>query len=145
MDEVVPGRPQSFRYRRRPGEDCNLGRGQTAQDGGARDGTFHGEMDRCRESSGWTRACSSMAERDVKNQGQDSPNKACSGMFACHSWLATSSVNVYLPCVWFGDGVLAFSGVSFILFFVFVSFSFSSLCCPSFNRSQICVRSDGQT
>ena len=67
-----------------------------------------------------------MPERDVKNQGQDSPNKACSGMFACHRWLVTSSVNVCLPCVWFGDVMLAFSGVNFFLFFVFVSFPFSS-------------------
>ena len=43
-----------------------------AQDGGARDGTFHGEMDRCRESQGWTTTCSSMSERDGKSQGDDS-------------------------------------------------------------------------
>ena len=30
-----------------------------APDGGTRGGTFYGEMDRCRESQGWTTACSS--------------------------------------------------------------------------------------
>ena len=30
------------------------------QDGGTRGGTFHGEMDRCRDSQGWTTACSSI-------------------------------------------------------------------------------------
>ena len=29
------------------------------QDGGTRGGTFHGEIDRCRESQGWTTAWSS--------------------------------------------------------------------------------------
>ena len=51
-----------------------------AQDGGTRDGTFHGGMDRCRESQGWTTACSikSMPERDDdgKDQGEDSPKEA---------------------------------------------------------------------
>ena len=46
-----------------------------AQDDGTRDGTFHGEMDRCRESQGWNTACSSMPERDGKDQGEDSPNQ----------------------------------------------------------------------
>ena len=34
-------------------------------------GTFHGQMDRCRESQGWTTACSSMPERDGKNEGAE--------------------------------------------------------------------------
>ena len=38
------------------------------QDGGTRDGTFHGEIDRCRESQGWTTACGSRPERDGKGQ-----------------------------------------------------------------------------
>ena len=33
---------------------------EMAQDGGTRGGTFHGEMDRCRESQAWTTACRSM-------------------------------------------------------------------------------------
>ena len=37
----------SFRYQRRPVDDCNPGRGGMAQDSGTKDGTFHGEMDRC--------------------------------------------------------------------------------------------------
>ena len=55
-----------------------------AQDGGTRGGTFHGEMDRCRESQGWTTACSSMPKRDGKDQGDDSPKQACSCWFARH-------------------------------------------------------------
>ena len=46
VDGVFPGRPQSFRYQRRPMDDCSPGRGGMAQDGGTRSGTFHGEMDR---------------------------------------------------------------------------------------------------
>ena len=51
------------------------GRGGMAQEGGARGGMFHGEVDRCRESQGWTTACNSisMPERDGKGQGEDSP------------------------------------------------------------------------
>ena len=36
------------------------GEGGKAQDDGTRGGTFHGEMDRCRESHDWTTACSSV-------------------------------------------------------------------------------------
>ena len=52
VDEVSSGRPQSFRYQRRPVDDCNLGRVGMTQDGGTRGGTFHGEMDHYREKSG---------------------------------------------------------------------------------------------
>ena len=54
VDEVFPGRPQSFRHERRSGNDCSPGRGGMAKNGGTRGGTFHGEMGRCRESQGWT-------------------------------------------------------------------------------------------
>ena len=82
VDRVFPGRPQSFRYQRRPVEECSAGRGGMAQDGGTRAGTFHGEMDRCREKQGWTTACSNMPERDGKDQGADSPKHAGSCWFA---------------------------------------------------------------
>ena len=58
MDGVSPGRPRSIRHQRRPMDDCSLGRGGMAQNGGTWGGTFHGEMDRCRESQPWTTACS---------------------------------------------------------------------------------------
>ena len=51
VDEASPGGPQSFRYQCRsvsPVDDCSPGRGGMAQDGGTRDGTFHGEMNRCK-------------------------------------------------------------------------------------------------
>ena len=78
VDEVFPGRPQSFRHQRRPVDDCSPGRGGMAQNGG----TFHGEMDRCRGSQGWTMACSRMPERDGKDRGEDSPKQAGSCWFA---------------------------------------------------------------
>ena len=34
MDGVFPGRPQSFRYRRRPVDDCSPAQGEMAQEGG---------------------------------------------------------------------------------------------------------------
>ena len=49
-DGVFPGRRQSFRYQRRLVDDCSSGRGGMAQDSGTTGGTFHGEIDRCRES-----------------------------------------------------------------------------------------------
>ena len=42
-----------------------------AQNGGTRGGTFHSEMDRCRESQGWTTTCSGMPERDGKDQDKE--------------------------------------------------------------------------
>ena len=50
VDELFPGRPQSFRHQCRPMDDCSPGRGGMAQDGGTRGGIFEGEIDRCRES-----------------------------------------------------------------------------------------------
>ena len=50
VDGVYPGQPQSFRHQCRQVEDCSPGQGVTAQDGGTRGGTFHGEIDHCRES-----------------------------------------------------------------------------------------------
>ena len=38
------------------------------QNGRIRDGTFHDEMDRCRENQRWTTACSGMPERDGQDQ-----------------------------------------------------------------------------
>ena len=69
MDGVFPGRPHSLRHQRRPVDDhyCSPGRGGTAEDGRTRAERFHGEIDRCRESQGWSTACSinSMPERDI--------------------------------------------------------------------------------
>ena len=84
VDGVFPGRPQSFRHQRRSVDDCSLGRGGMAQNGGTRGGTFHGKMDRCGINRGWTTVCSGMPERDGKDQGQDSPKQAgaCGGSLA---------------------------------------------------------------
>ena len=91
------------------------------QDGGAKGGTFHSEIDRYRENQGWTMAWSSMPERDGKGQGEDNPKQAGSRWCACHSWLATSEANLYPPDVWFADVMPSFSGVTFVsFFFIFV-------------------------
>ena len=54
-------------HQRRSVDDCSPGRGGMAQEGGTKGGTFHSEIDLCRESRGWTTACSSMPERDGKD------------------------------------------------------------------------------
>ena len=82
VDRVFPGRPQSFRRQPRPVDDCSPGRGGMAQNGRKMGETFQCEMDRCRESQGWTTACSGMPERDGKDQGEDSPRQAGSCWFA---------------------------------------------------------------
>ena len=54
-------------------------------DGGKRAGPFHTKRDRCRESQSWTTtACSSMPERDWKDQGEKSPKQMGSCWFARH-------------------------------------------------------------
>ena len=65
---VSPGRHQSFRYQRQPVDDYSAGRGRMAQDSGTRSGMFYGEINRRRESKGWTTARSSMSERNGKDQ-----------------------------------------------------------------------------
>ena len=82
VDGVFPVRLQIFRHQRRPVDDCSPRRGGMAQNGKTRGGTFHGEVDHCRESQGWTMACSSMPERDGKDQEEDSPKQADSCWFA---------------------------------------------------------------
>ena len=85
MNGVSSGRPQSFRYLRRPVHDCNPEQGEIEQDDRTRGGTFHGGVDSCRESQGWATAWSSMPERDRKANGEDSPRQACSSWFSRHS------------------------------------------------------------
>ena len=126
---VPPGRPQSFRYQRRPVGDCGPGRGGMAQDRGTRGGTFHGEMDRCRESQGWTMttACSvnSMPERGEKDRGENGPKQACSCWFARHNSSATGGANLYPPGVFFG---LQMSCCLFLALRLLCFVSFSSFC-----------------
>ena len=63
--------------------NCSTARGGMAQGGG----TFHSEMDRCRESQSWTAACSSTPERDGKDRREDtgSPKQVGSCWFARRS------------------------------------------------------------
>ena len=90
VDGVFPGRPQSFWHQRRPVDDCSsAGRGGMAQNGGTRGGTFHGEMDRCRRSQGWTMACGRMFERDGKDQGEDIYPKARGLVLVCSPLLTS--------------------------------------------------------
>ena len=56
--------------------------GEWCRTAGKRGETFHGEMDRCRESQGWTTTCCGMPEREGKNQEEDSPKQAGSCWFA---------------------------------------------------------------
>ena len=117
---------RDFRFQCRPVDNCTPGRGGISQDGGTRSGTFHGEIDRCRES--WTTACSSMPERDGKGQGENSPKQARSCWFAPYSWPVTSGTNLYPPEFCFADTILPFYGVTFfflyfvLLFFVIIIF-----------------------
>ena len=57
-------------------------RGNGAERGKTRGGTFHGKMNRCRKNQGWITICSGMPERDGKDQGEDSPKQAGSCWFA---------------------------------------------------------------
>ena len=82
VDKVFPGRPTSVRHQRRPVDECSPGRGGMAKKGETRVGTFHAEMDRSKDSQGWTTVCSGTPERDGKDQGEDSPKQAGSFWFA---------------------------------------------------------------
>ena len=70
-----------------------------AQNGRTRGRTFHGELDRCRGSQGWTTACSRMPERDGKDQGEDSPKQAGSCWFVRACWQSISGAKLYPPGV----------------------------------------------
>ena len=79
VDGVFPGRPQSFRHQRRLVDDCSPGRGGMAQNGGI----FHGEMDRCRESQGWTThavVCPNVTGRTKERTAQN--KRARAGLLA---------------------------------------------------------------
>ena len=83
VDGVFPGRPQSFRYQRRPVDDCSPGRGGMAQNGRTRGGTFHGEMYRFREvraGLGHAVVCPNMTERTEGRIAQS--KRACAGSLA---------------------------------------------------------------
>ena len=88
---VSPGRPQIFRYQRRPEDDCSPGLGIMTQDIRTRSGTFNGEMDGRRENQSWTTACRCMPECDGKGQGKDSPKQACLCRFISLSTFISST------------------------------------------------------
>ena len=124
VDGVFSGRSQSFQHQRPPVDDCSPRRGGMAQNGRTRDGTFHGEMDRCRENQGWTTACSGMPERGGKDQDEDSPKQAdsCSPLLTSHKWRELVSSGCF---VCGSRGVFLRCYVCFVL----LRFaSFSSLC-----------------
>ena len=65
------------------------------------------------------------AERDGKDQAEDSPKQAGSSWFARPYLLATSGVNLYPPGIFFADALaLFFSGGTFVLCLL----CFSSIC-----------------
>ena len=85
MDEVSSGRPQSFRYQRRLVNDCSPRREGMAQDSGTRGGTFTWRNGPLQKSQGWTTGCSSMPERDGKDQREErtaQSKRARAGSFA---------------------------------------------------------------
>ena len=53
------------------------------QDGRIRGGTFQGEIDRCRESQGWTTACSGMTNVTGRTKKRMSQSKRANA-----GWLA---------------------------------------------------------
>ena len=127
VDGVFPGRSQSFRHQRRPVDDCSPGRRGMAQNGRTRGGTFHGEMDRCRETQGWTTACSGMPDRDGKNQEDDII--AQSKRDRAGSLALVNQPQVARTCILRAFGLQMpwrfFSGVTFVLFcFVFRLYAF---------------------
>ena len=83
ISELSASTPTSERLQPSPG------RGGMAQNGRTRGGTFHGEIDRCRENQGCTTAYSGMPERGGKNQDKDSPKQAGSCWFASPSLLTS--------------------------------------------------------
>ena len=114
-----------------------------AQNGGTRGRTFHGEMDRCRGSQGWTTAFSSMPELDEKDQGEDSPKQADSCWFACHSGIATGGANLSPTGIWSADVMCRFSLVlRLFVLFRFCPFVFSEAAAlrSIVLRSSMCMR-----
>ena len=94
------------------------------QDGGTRGGTFHGEMDRYRESQDWTTACSTSISISIsiiltvcpKVTGRAKETiaqrkRARAGSLAIVDW-----PQVAQTCILRADVVLSFSGDKFVLF-----------------------------
>ena len=83
VDGVFPGRPQIFGI---SAEQWTTAAQDEEKNGAGRRNkgrNFHGETYRCRESQGWTAACSSMPERHGKDQeGGDSQKQARAGSLA---------------------------------------------------------------
>ena len=80
---VFSGRPQSFRYQRRPVDDCSPGRGGMAEDGGTRGGTFHGEWIAAEEAKAGLRhavVCLNVTGRTKERIAQS--KRARAGSFA---------------------------------------------------------------
>ena len=77
MDGAVPGRSQNFRYQGRSVyvvddwlQPRTRGNGARRYNKGRNNASWQ-IINHCRESQGWSTACSGMSERDGKNQGED--------------------------------------------------------------------------
>ena len=117
VDGVSLGRPPSFRYRRRPVDDCSPRRGRMAQDGGIKGGTFHGEIN-ARAGLGHAAVCPNVTGR---TKGRIAPNnrvRAGSLAIVNQSQVARTFI----------------LRVSFCLFFVF----WQVLCCLSLASRLFC-------
>ena len=128
---------QSFQHQRRLVNVYSPGRaGGMAQNGRTRGGIFRGGMDCCRESQGWTTACSGISERDGKDKGvcpnvtgrTEKERLVQSKRARAGSLALVDKPQVARTCILrtFGlqiDAMTSFSGVTFVLFFA----SFSSL------------------
>ena len=100
-------------------------------------------MSRCRESQGWITACSSMPERDAKDQGEDSPKQAGSCWFARHSLLGISGANTLRALVCRCYGVFLGCYVGFILLYFCVYAFIEVVALRSIVlRFSICMRPD---
>ena len=87
MDRVSPGRPQSFRYQRRPVEDCSPGREgmrcKTAKQGAERF-MLKGIAVVVEKVRAGLRHEVVMPKCDGGDPGEDRPKQACSCWFARH-------------------------------------------------------------
>ena len=94
---------------------CSPGRGGMAQDGGTRGGTFHGEMNRCRQSQGCTRVQYAVVYSNVTGRTKKRITQSKQG---CSCWFARHKSQVARTCIlraFFGFPILlSFSGVTFV-------------------------------
>ena len=117
VDVVSSGRPQSFRFQRRPVDDCSPGRRGMAQDFRTRGGTFMAKWvaaEKARSGLRHAVVCPNVTGRTKERIAQSKRARAGSLILIVHTGKQQAARTCILRAFSFVNVILPYSGVTFL-------------------------------